>query len=166
MMKMTSKNLIIRFRAALLLTGLIFVTGSELLHAAAITTGSEYGGGKVVYLLKSGDKGYDANLQHGLIADKADMAGILDWPDALAACEKLKKNGYSDWYMPDKDELNRLFDKKSVIGGFVKASVRESFYWSSSEKDADYSWGQNFKNGSRYCIDKVKTGRVRAVRNF
>ena len=127
MMKMTTKNLIVRLWALLLFVGLSIFSGPASLHAAAIAIGSDYGGGKVVYLLKNGDKGYDANVPHGLIADNADIAGLLDWPDALAKCEKLTKNGYSDWYMPDKDELNKLFIKRSAVGGFVKASVRESF---------------------------------------
>ena len=36
--------------------------------AAPITIGSVYGGGIVYYILQSGDNGYDANVQHGLIA--------------------------------------------------------------------------------------------------
>ena len=36
--------------------------------AAPLTLGSVYGGGIVFYILQSGDNGYDANIQHGLIA--------------------------------------------------------------------------------------------------
>jgi len=36
--------------------------------AAPVTVGSVYGGGIVFYILQSGDNGYDANVQHGLIA--------------------------------------------------------------------------------------------------
>ena len=36
--------------------------------APPITVGSVYGGGIVYYILQSGDNGYDANVQHGLIA--------------------------------------------------------------------------------------------------
>ena len=36
--------------------------------AAPLTVGSVYGGGIVFYILQSGDNGYDANVQHGLIA--------------------------------------------------------------------------------------------------
>jgi hypothetical protein len=36
--------------------------------AAPLTVGSIYGGGIVFYILQSGDNGYDANVQHGLIA--------------------------------------------------------------------------------------------------
>ena len=35
---------------------------------APLTVGSVYGGGIVFYILQSGDNGYDANVQHGLIA--------------------------------------------------------------------------------------------------
>lgn len=36
--------------------------------APPIAVGDSYGGGIVYYILKSGDNGYDANVQHGLIA--------------------------------------------------------------------------------------------------
>ena len=47
---------------------------------APITVGQTYGGGKVFYILKSGDAGYDANVQHGLIAATSDQSsGNAPW---------------------------------------------------------------------------------------
>jgi hypothetical protein len=47
---------------------------------APITVGQTYGGGKVFYILKSGDAGYDANVQHGLIAATSDQSvGDAPW---------------------------------------------------------------------------------------
>ncbi len=165
-MNITTKTFITRLWIALVLAGLGIVTLSALSSAATIAIGDNYGGGKVIYILQPGDNGYEVKVQHGLIADQSDISGLFDWPDALAICDKMKKNGYRDWYLPNKDELNKVYIKKAVIGGFVKNSARQSFYWSSSEKDADYSWSQNFKVGTRFPADKMKKGHVRAVRTF
>ena len=78
--------------------------------------------------------------------------------------------GFSDWYLPSKDELNTLYLNKELIGGFS-----DGFYWSSSEGtspyDDNYSWGQFFNNGIQQYYDNVfgvKAGlqNVRAVRSF
>ena len=43
------------------------------LPIAVLKVGDTYKGGYVAYLLKSGDAGYDANTQHGLLAAPADI---------------------------------------------------------------------------------------------
>ncbi|NTW55947.1 MAG: DUF1566 domain-containing protein [Chlorobiaceae bacterium] len=144
-------------------------TGAAQKNSASITPaiGNSYEGGKIVYLLKPGEKGYDPEKTHGIIADTADLPGVFDWPDALAACERLKKNGYSDWYLPDRNELEKLYANRFSAGGFVRNGKQERFYWSSSEKDADYSRGRSFKTGKELAVDKMsKTGYARAVRTF
>jgi hypothetical protein len=69
--------------------------------------------------------------------------------------------GYNDWYLPSKDELNKLYLNRVAIGGFATAS-----YWSSSENDADYAWLQIFDSGAQLDYDKYAALRVRAVRAF
>jgi len=44
-----------------------------------VAVGSSYGGGVVYYILRSGDLGYDANVQHGLIAATSDQSNGVDW---------------------------------------------------------------------------------------
>jgi len=68
--------------------------------------------------------------------------------------------GYNDWYLPSKDELNKLYLNRVAIGGFATAC-----YWSSSENDAGSAWYQIFSGGDQYG-DKNLTLRVRAVRAF
>jgi hypothetical protein len=43
------------------------------------TLGQVYGGGIVFYILLPGDTGYDANVQHGLIASFADQSSGISW---------------------------------------------------------------------------------------
>ena len=70
--------------------------------------------------------------------------------------------GYSDWYLPSKDELNELFLHQAAIGGFGP-----NYYWSSSEFDADTAWAKAFDLSSpAYAYSKNGASFVRAVRTF
>ena len=88
---------------------------------------------------------------------------------AAGLCSNLVEGGYSDWYLPSKDELNKLFLNHVAIGGFE--TTTRPYYWSSSEIQgaASSAWGQKFDDDyqSQYGVDKLKnTFRVRAVRAF
>jgi hypothetical protein len=71
--------------------------------------------------------------------------------------------GYTDWYLPSKDELNKLYLNRVAIGGFAANN-----YWSSTEFGNDRAWRQNFSSGSGYQSDYLKnfTFYVRAIRAF
>jgi hypothetical protein len=71
--------------------------------------------------------------------------------------------GYSDWFLPSKDELNAMYGKKAAIGGFVNASF---WYWSSSEFSGTNARGQTFGVGSQNNYNKSTLDHVRAVRAF
>ncbi len=69
---------------------------------------------------------------------------------------------YYDWYLPSKDELNKLYAMKELgFGGFAIAS-----YWSSSEYNWNYAWQRIFDNSVQYPRGKSNTYYVRAVRSF
>jgi hypothetical protein len=80
---------------------------------------------------------------------------------AARICNDLELNGYSDWYLPSKDELNKLYLNKTSIGGFAS-----NYYWSSSEYSSSYAWFQDFTNGNQISNYKYLTFYVRAVRAF
>ena len=80
---------------------------------------------------------------------------------AARLCGDLVLNGYSDWYLPNKDELSKLYLNQTGIGGFVAAS-----YWSSSEFNFERAWSLDFLNGDQNSYFKHLIGRVRAVRAF
>ena len=85
---------------------------------------------------------------------------------AAQLCNDLIEGGYSDWFLPSKDELNKLYINKDAIGGFAAYC-----YWSSSESSAYdwHAWGQSFLNGFQSSPNKsyeYDVSRVRAVRAF
>ena len=82
---------------------------------------------------------------------------------AARLCGDLVLGGYSDWYLPSKDELNKLYLNRVAIGGFASSN-----YWSSTEFDNYTAWGQDFSYGYQYLDDGIKGNfsNVRAVRAF
>ena len=80
---------------------------------------------------------------------------------AARICGDLVSNGYSDWYLPSKDELNKLYLNQTAIGGFAA-----DFYWSSSEGNNNPAWVQYFDGGYQASYGKSFTYYVRAVRAF
>jgi hypothetical protein len=80
---------------------------------------------------------------------------------AAKLCYDLVIGEYEDWYLPSKDELNKLYQNRVEIGGFEEAA-----YWSSTEFDFRNAWFQNLEFDIQDANDKLITFRVRAVRSF
>ncbi|MCX6334779.1 MAG: DUF1566 domain-containing protein [Bacteroidia bacterium] len=80
---------------------------------------------------------------------------------AAKLCYDLVLGSYSDWYLPSKEELKKLYLNRASIGG-----LNGDYYWSSSEGSSNIAWNQYFTNGSQYVEDKSTTHYVRAVRAF
>ena len=84
---------------------------------------------------------------------------------AASVCDNLASGGYTDWYLPSKDELDMMYVNLHLqgLGGF--ASV---YYWSSTEGDGHSAWGQDFSYGGAQGANYGKNGNgaVRAVRAF
>ena len=80
---------------------------------------------------------------------------------AARLCGDLNQGGYSDWFLPSKDELNALYVNKSAIGGFSNG-----FYHSSTQNNINSNWSQDFTDGAQYTFGKSNLFFVRAVRSF
>jgi hypothetical protein len=82
---------------------------------------------------------------------------------AADICANLNLGGYTDWFLPSKDELYLMYANLKVfgVGGFADYG-----YWSSSEFDGDDAWVQYFFNGAQLYDSKDYMYRVRAVRAF
>ena len=91
-------------------------------------------------------------------------------PDIAAdICANLDLNGFMDWVLPSKDELNEMYFKigpgaaspNTNVGGFAA-----DIYWSSTEVSVNLAWLQNFNNGVQQTVNKSGINNVRAVRAF
>jgi hypothetical protein len=129
---------------------------------SSLRSGDSFGGGKVVYLLQPGEQGYTAGQAHGLVAALEDIGKGTTWAKAVKLCQDYRGGGFSDWRLPDKEELNRMYLNKSAIGGFKE----RHFYWSATESDKNDAWDQSFRNGNSNLGYKLDNNYVRAVRSF
>ena len=161
----------------------------------ALAVGQTYEGGVIAYIYVSGDPGYVAGETHGLIASPGDINDSIQWYTgnnlstgatstfagstntativskqgsgnyAAKICYDLVLGGYSDWYLPAKEELIKMFASKASIGGFTKSD-----YWSSTEYAPSGQGNAWFfittAGGSPDYGNKVNFYAVRAVRAF
>jgi hypothetical protein len=81
--------------------------------------------------------------------------------------------GYTDWFLPSKDELNEIYINKTAINTTATANggtiFTTKYYWSSTEYDYLKAWLQSFYAGNQYYLNKDlpnDSPRVRAVRAF
>jgi hypothetical protein len=149
--------------------------------------GQHYAGGTIFYL--------DGTGLHGLVAATADQGspafgceglsiptgtalgtGAANTAAIVAACaqagtaakvaDNLVLSGYSDWYVPSRDELNLALSKLALqgLGGFAQGYS----YQTSSEMDASRYWNAYTWNSSVYTDYYYKRNGLplRPVRAF
>lgn len=104
--------------------------------------------------------GTSTSIGSGQMNTTAIVNGCMNQSIAANVCNALILMDYSDWYLPSKDELEKLFLNQAVIGGFTA-----DFYWSSSEDSSVTAWGHHF-TGAQNAFGKSNSYRVRAVRSF
>jgi hypothetical protein len=90
-------------------------------------------------------------------------AGCTTAGTAADICANLSLDGYSDWFLPSKNELNLMYENLKVagFGGFA-----DEVYWSSSEIAVGNVYLQNLGNGFIGNTSKFALLRVRAARAF
>jgi hypothetical protein len=82
---------------------------------------------------------------------------------AARLCRDFRGGGFSDWYLPSKEELNGLYLQRSAIGKFG-----DNIYWSSSQYDVSDIWVQDFGSGQQHLDNSSDAASVavRAVRAY
>jgi hypothetical protein len=174
--------------------GFVIIPGISAANAP-LAIGDSYQGGIIFYLDGSGGGLIAAPTDqyagviwgcHGTLIIGADGTAIgtgaqntIDiekgCPSLVTAnyiCANLSLAGYTDWFLPSKDELNLMYLNIGQgnamglgnVGGFAGGN-----YWSSTEYDSINAWNQYFGNGSQ--ASNLKNSNyfylnVRAVRAF
>lgn len=143
-----------------------------------------------------------SNITNPATPSSADQRGHVTTPIIVAAtdgtsaasyCQNLDANGFDDWYLPSKSELNYIYCKLSPSGssdetacggvgggtgnlssaGFTTMLL--TYYWSSTEGDSDDACRQTFYDGTQKCVSgfldlngtyKSSNFNVRCVRRY
>jgi hypothetical protein len=107
--------------------------------------------------------GTSSNIGSGLANTIAIANGCSDDNIAAKLCLDLEAGGFSDWYLPSRDELAAMYSslKAQGTGGFT-----DGYYWCSTEDDFQGAWFADFNNGAFTVGDKANTFVVRAIRKF
>jgi len=93
------------------------------------------------------------------------IAGCYETGNSAHYVNNLVQGGYSDWYIPSKDELNVLYLNRVALGGFSGGPTNE-FYQSSSQSDDIRVFTQNLVTGQVFAPGKNGPRLLRAIRNF
>lgn len=78
-------------------------------------------------------------------------------------CDLYSVNGFDNWYLPSKDELNQIYLNLAKPDRY---SFLNHMYWTSSEKNESFAWIQYFQDGGQAYYKKFFAYYVRAVHDF
>lgn len=99
--------------------------------------------------------------------DDSDVASVTKtWKGAINYCENLTLAGFTDWRLPNINELRSIvyYSEDPAIYA-VFENVQSEFYWSSTTNYTDYAWDIYFYLGTNYDYDKEDNAiYVRCVR--
>lgn len=107
---------------------------------------------------------YDGEKNTATILSLCQELGI-----AAQIADAYSHNGFDDWYLPSKFELDLMYQNigrgaavpLTNVGGFALG-----YYWSSTESGAGNAWAQGFSTGLQGLHLKNETHNVRAIRTF
>jgi hypothetical protein len=157
--------------------------------------GETYQGGKVAYVLQSGDPGYDATTPHGLIAATSDQSTGIRWYNG--SYPTIGSTGTS--IGTGLSNTNTIIASQGAIATSYAAGLARAYtgggyndwylpskdelnilyinkvaiggfagvrYWSSTEAGNNFAWWQEFQYGGYLNSNKSNSYYVRAIRSF
>jgi hypothetical protein len=118
----------------------------------------------------SGTTAYNVNTGATSVTDGASNTTIAatNYTDTDAAkyCQNMTypAGGYTDWYLPARDELNLVLYGMKALG---KGDFTTLHYWSSTEYNPSNIWTQFFPSGGQADGDKTNLNHfIRCVRKY
>ncbi len=148
------------FPVGFLLIGIFLLSGCTKVEVPQMeityAVGQPRGGGIVGYVDESGE--------HGLITTEYDIDKSANWAEAQTLCTDYAANGYTDWQLPTKNDLELLYAGAQNNTGITYTST---LYWSSTEASATQVYTKSFGTGTNFTTSKTTSiYNVRPVRSF
>ena len=98
----------------------------------------------------------------GLTSTEAIYVGCATANTAAKICYDLTFNGYSDWYLPTRDELLLVAQNAAAVGSFTSGT-----FWTSTQASNTTAWTVNAATGtSSSAFKNSNTIRVRPIRSI
>ena len=84
-----------------------------------------------------------------------------EWDTAAQKADDLVFNGFNDWFLPSKAELDQMYGnlKRKNLG-----NLKNGYYWTSTQYSSSYSWLQDFSDGELRSAWKDSAYYVRPIR--
>jgi len=162
-----------------------------------LTIGSYHEGGIVFYLDATGKSGLvcavkdqsskmrwgyndiflentQAIIGSGAMNSQNIADAYLGIENASDLCLELEINGFTDWFLPSKDELNLMYVNRAKIDAAALKNGGQTFstdfenanYWSSTEESKTHAWLHQFDTGEQKTYHKTYVLHARAIRAF
>ena len=164
-----------------------------LTFAQEVQIGDLTHGGIVFYVDETGQHGLIAALEDligsyewgcagvDVVSSGADPqaigSGLQNTLDIVAGCSEAtiaasealayESTGFTDWYLPSKDELMEMYNV--IENGHLQVNTlafSNGWHWTSSELSNYGAWGVSFDGGYTLNLYKNIPGRVRVIRAF
>jgi len=94
------------------------------------------------------------------------------WTEAIDYCEGIAIDTYTDWRLPNKNELLSIIDYDSNSSSFpfkeneFNNTISSAHYWTSTtfSINVNEAWAISFEDGSTIGADKQQENYIRCVR--
>lgn len=111
-------------------------------------------GGGIVYFVKS-NEGWECSKE---------VLECKKWNDAIKLCEEYRGGGYNDWYLPNIENLQYIYENLIETG---KRYYTYSWFWSSSYSSySSEAYARWLGNGDSELLKKKEIFDILAVRYF
>lgn len=161
--------------------------GNEITFTTAYLIGELFGGGRVFFVDNTKIHGlivaladqtagakWDSNTSTWIspnafsftdgVSNTNKIIAVLGTNNAAGICRAYTAGGFTDWYLPARNELNILYSQRSVMNNY-----NPYYYWSSTESTSyiGFASAQNFAGGA-ISDNSLKNSiyHVRAIRAF